>query len=76
MRIFKRSVGEAAIIAHNVSVKILKIRGDMVRVAVETPKDVPVYRKEVLDELSAAAREALEGQRDSSIESGRERCSG
>jgi carbon storage regulator CsrA len=59
MRIIKRGVGEALTVAGNVSVKVLKVRGDRVRVAIDSPVDKPVYRNEVLEELSAAAREAL-----------------
>ncbi len=60
MRIIKRGVGEALKVAGNVSVKVLQVRGDKVRVAIDSPADKPVYRNEVLEELSAAAREALE----------------
>ena len=51
MRIIKRGMGEAS--------KMEKIQGDKVRAATDGPKDKPVYRNEVLEELSAAAREAL-----------------
>ena len=64
MRIFKRVVGETVVVAKNVSVRILKTRGDLVRFAVDTPKDVPVYRTEIIEELSAAAKAALEGNGD------------
>jgi carbon storage regulator CsrA len=60
MRIIKRGVGEALTVAGNVSVKVLKVRGDRVRIAIDSPAHKPVYRNEVLEELSAAAREALE----------------
>jgi carbon storage regulator CsrA len=59
MRILKRGVGETLTVAGNAIVKILKVRGDGVRAASDTPMDKPVYRNEVLEELSAAAREAL-----------------
>jgi sRNA-binding carbon storage regulator CsrA len=35
------------------------VQGDKARAAIDKPKDKPVYRNEVLEELSAAAREAL-----------------
>ena len=59
MRILKRGVGEAFTVAGDVSVKVLKVRGDMVRVAITSPRGKPVYRNEVLEQLSAAAKEAL-----------------
>lgn len=59
MRIIKRGVGETLTVASNVSVKMEKVQGDKHRAAIDKPKDKPVYRNEVLEELSAAAREAL-----------------
>ena len=59
MRIIKRGVGETSNVAGNVSVKMEKIQGDKVRAAVNKPKVRPVYRNEVLEKLSAAARDAL-----------------
>jgi carbon storage regulator CsrA len=59
MRIIKRGVGEASRVAGNVSVKVEKVQGDKARAAIDKPRDKPVYRNEVLEELSAAAREAL-----------------
>jgi sRNA-binding carbon storage regulator CsrA len=59
MRIIKRGVGEASKVASNVSVKMEMVQGDRARATIEQPKDRPVYRNVVLEELSAAAREAL-----------------
>ena len=59
MRILRRGVGEVLTVAGNVSVKILKVRGDTVRVASTSPNDKPVYRNAALEQLSAAAKEAL-----------------
>jgi sRNA-binding carbon storage regulator CsrA len=60
MRIIKRGGGEASKVAGNVSVKMEMVQGDRVRATIGKPKDRPVYRNEVLEELSAAAREALQ----------------
>ena len=59
MRIIKRGVGEASKVAGNVSVKMETVQGDRIRATIDKPKGRPVYRNEVLEELSAAAREAL-----------------
>ena len=69
MRIFKRGVGQAAPLAKNVSVTELLLRGEAARTAVDsdTRKVVPGPRKEVLEELSAAAKEAQEGLRGSTL---------
>jgi sRNA-binding carbon storage regulator CsrA len=59
MRIIKRGVGQPLNVASNVSVKMEKVQGDKARAATDKQKDKPVYRNTVLEELSAAAREAL-----------------
>ncbi len=42
-----RKKGEALVINNNVEVTILEIRGDQIKIGVNAPKEVPVYRKEV-----------------------------
>ena len=42
-----RKKGEALVINNNVEVTILEIRGDKIKIGVNAPKEVPVYRKEV-----------------------------
>lgn len=42
-----RKKGEALVINNNVEVTILEIRGDQIKIGVNAPKEVPVFRKEV-----------------------------
>jgi sRNA-binding carbon storage regulator CsrA len=63
MRILRRGGPEELPVAKNVSVAAQHIHGDVVR-AVQAGKDKPVYRNEILEKLSAAAREALSAQGD------------
>ena len=42
-----RKKGEALMINNNVEITILEVRGDQVKIGIEAPKDVPIYRKEV-----------------------------
>jgi sRNA-binding carbon storage regulator CsrA len=60
MRIQRRGAGERLTVVGKVSVKALKARANAVRAARDAPSEKPIYRKEILEELSAAAREALE----------------
>ena len=59
MRILRRGVGEGLTVAGKVSVKALKAGANTVRAAPDAPSEKPIYRNEILEELSAAAREAL-----------------
>ena len=42
-----RKKGEALVINNNVEITILEIRGYQIKIGVNAPKEVPVYRKEV-----------------------------
>jgi sRNA-binding carbon storage regulator CsrA len=63
MRILRRGGPEALPVAKNVSVTAQHVHGDVVGTS-EAAKDKPVYRNEILEKLSAAAREALAAQGD------------
>lgn len=42
-----RKKGESLVVNNNVEITILEIRGDQVKIGVNAPKEVPIYRKEV-----------------------------
>lgn len=47
MLILTRRVGESIIIGDHITVSILSIKGNQVRVGVEAPKEIPVHREEI-----------------------------
>lgn len=47
MLILTRKAGEAVIIGDHVSVTILGVKGNQVRVGIDAPKDVTVHREEI-----------------------------
>jgi len=59
MRVLSRKAGEAFVVGPNVKVTVLMVRGDRVRLAVKAPQGVLVCREEIIDELNAAARQAM-----------------
>ncbi|WP_455720672.1 carbon storage regulator CsrA [Agathobacter sp.] len=46
-----RKKGESLIINNNIEITILEIRGDQIKIGVNAPKEVPIYRKEVYDQI-------------------------
>lgn len=42
-----RKKGESLVINNNIEITILEVRGDQIKVGIEAPREVPVYRKEV-----------------------------
>ena len=51
MLILTRRVGETLIIGDNVSVAVLGVRGNQVRLGVDAPKDVAVHREEIYQKI-------------------------
>lgn len=49
MLVLSRHRDESIIINDNITVTVVDIRGDKVRLGVSAPKDVPVNRKEIHD---------------------------
>ncbi len=70
MLILSRKVNEKIMIGEDVSVTIIEIRGDQVKIGVEAPKSVKVFRQEVFEAIqnenraAAAASPNLEGLSD------------
>lgn len=53
MLILTRRVGETLIIGDNVSVTVLGVRGNQVRLGVDAPKDVAVHREEIYQKIQS-----------------------
>ena len=49
MLIIPRKESESIVINDEISIVVVEIRGDMVRLGIEHPKEVPVHRGEVYE---------------------------
>ncbi len=58
MLVLSRRAGESIVIGDNVTVSILEVRGDVVRVGIDAPRSVAVHRAELLEALEASNQEA------------------
>ena len=58
MLVLSRRVGESVMIGDDVVLTIVEVRGDIVRVGIDAPRDVKVHREEVYREVEAANRAA------------------
>jgi carbon storage regulator len=60
MLILSRKVNEKIMIGDDISVSIIEIRGDQVRLGVTAPKNVKVFRRELFDAIRAENKAAVE----------------
>ena len=48
---FRGKKNESIVINDDITIVVVEIRGDKVRLGVEAPKEVPVHRREVFDAI-------------------------
>ena len=53
MLILTRRVGESLTIGDNVTVTVLGVKGNQVRVGVDAPREVAVHRQEIYERIQA-----------------------
>jgi carbon storage regulator len=53
MLILTRRIGESIMIGNDVTVTVLGVKGNQVRVGIKAPKQVPVHREEVYARVNA-----------------------
>ena len=54
-----RRIGERIVIGDNIVVTIVDIRGENIRLAIEAPKEVKIYRGEIYDAIVAENKLAV-----------------
>ena len=52
MLVLTRKVGESIVIADDIVVTVIEIRGGQVRLGVDAPKEVSIHRSELQDQAS------------------------
>ena len=60
MLILSRKINEKIMIGDEISVSIIEVRGDQVRIGVDAPRNVKVFRQEVYDAIIAENKAASE----------------
>ena len=56
MLVLSRRVGESIVIGDSVTVTVLEVRGEVVRIGIQAPRSVSVHREELLRELAESNR--------------------
>ena len=58
MLILTRRVNETLMIGSEITVTVLGVKGNQVRIGVNAPKDVAVHREEIYDRIESNKRES------------------
>lgn len=68
MLILTRKPGESLYIGDNVKVTIVEIKGNQIRVGIEAPADLRIYREEIYLQILDENKKAAEGVSDTSLD--------
>lgn len=61
MLILSRKVNEKIVIGDEIVLSVIEVRGDQVKIGIDAPKSVKVFRKEVFDAIQEENRRAASG---------------
>lgn len=56
MLVLSRKKNESIVVNNDITIVVVEIRGDKVRLGVEAPREVPVHRREVYDAIQRSQR--------------------
>lgn len=60
MLVLTRKTDQSIIIAGEIEITILEVRGEQVRIGINAPRSVTIHRKEVFEQIGAENRSATQ----------------
>lgn len=58
MLALSRKIGESIVIGNDIEITILEVKGDQVKIGIDAPKAIPIYRKEIYIQIQESNKEA------------------
>lgn len=59
-----RKINQSIMIGNDIEITLLEIKGDQVKIGINAPKSVPIYRKEIYVQIQDENKKASEGEVD------------
>ncbi len=59
MLALSRKKGDSIVINDNIEIVIIDINKDQVKIGIKAPKDVPIYRKEIIEQITKENKQAI-----------------
>lgn len=64
MLVLSRRAGESVVLGEDVTITVLEVRGDVVRIGIDAPRSLQVHRAELLVQLEEENRQAASPSED------------
>lgn len=58
MLVLTRKIGQKIIIDDSIEISVIEVRGDAVKIGINAPKNVSVYRQELYEDIKASNKSA------------------
>ena len=59
-----RKLNQSIVIGNNIEITLLEIKGDQIKVGINAPKSVPIYRKEIYEQIQEENKKAPQAKVD------------
>lgn len=68
MLVLTRKTGQKLLIGNNIEIKVLETHGESVKIGIEAPRDVPIYREELYLEIKRSNEQATQAPQQASLD--------